>query len=99
MTKKPLQKLWLFLISGLAITTITVLACGGGDWDGTEGSMFTPEIINQPKYKPFFRTQATPFYDGYDDASAGIFKEQNTKDWMAYLGNNLTKEAINYWLY
>ncbi|MBA3680467.1 MAG: hypothetical protein H0W73_04785 [Bacteroidetes bacterium] len=99
MTKKHLQKLWLFLISGLAITTITVLACGGGDWDGTEGSMFTPEIINQPKYKPFFRTQATPFYDGYDDASAGIFKEQNIKDWMTYLGNNLSKEAVNYWLY
>ncbi len=99
MIKKPLQKLGLFLISGLGITTITVLACGGGDWDGTEGSMFTPEIINQPKYKPFFRTQATPFYDGYDDASAGIFKDQNTKDWMTYLGNNLSKDAVNYWLY
>ncbi|MDP1800306.1 MAG: hypothetical protein Q8L81_03060 [Bacteroidota bacterium] len=99
MTKKFLQRLLLLLISGLGITTITVLACGGGDWDGTEGSMFTPEIINQPKYKPFFRTQATPFYDGYDDASAGIFKEQNTKDWMSFLGNNLSKEAVNYWLY
>jgi hypothetical protein len=99
MTKKLLQRLLLLLISGLGITTITVLACGGGDWDGTEGSMFTPEIINQPKYKPFFRTQATPFYDGYDDASAGIFKEQNTKDWMSFLGNNLSKEAVSYWLY
>ncbi|MBL7920994.1 MAG: hypothetical protein JNJ40_11810 [Bacteroidia bacterium] len=99
MTKKHLQKSGLFLISGLTVAAITVLACGGGDWDGTEDSMFTPEIINQPKYKPFFRTQATPFYDGYDDASARIFKEENTKDWMGYLGNNLTKEAIDYWLY
>jgi len=99
MTKKHLQKLSLFLISGFAATTITILACAGGDWDGTEGSMFTPEIINQPKYKPFFRTQATPFYDGYDDASARVFKDQNTKDWMGYLGNNLSKEAIDYWLY
>ncbi len=99
MKKKFLKRLLLVLISGSCIATITVLACAGGDWDGTEGSMFTPEIINQPKYKPFFRTQATPFYDGYDDASAGIFKEQNTKDWMNFLGNNLSKEAVDYWLY
>ena len=46
MTKKHLQKSGLFLISGLIVAAITVLACGGGDWDGTEGSMFTPEIIN-----------------------------------------------------
>ncbi len=97
MAKKRLQQLCLILISGLITVSITILACSGGDWTGTEGSMFTPEIINQPKYSPFFRTQATPFYDGYDDKSAGIFKEENIKDWVSYLG--ATKEAVNYWLY
>ncbi len=99
MKQKPSKPFFLLLISGILLTTITVLACGGGDWDEDEGSMFTPQIINQPKYTPFFRTLETPFYDGYDDAGASVFKVTNTKEWISFLGNPTSEEAINYWLY
>ncbi|PBQ33164.1 hypothetical protein CNR22_15740 [Sphingobacteriaceae bacterium] len=98
--KTSSKKSVILLISGILLATITALACAGGDWEGTEGSMFAPEIINQPQFKPFFRTTYTPFYDGYDDKSAEFFKKENCKDWLSYFGaGNMSEEALNYWLY
>lgn len=99
MKKKPLKLYLLLLVTSISLATITVLACAGGDWDGTEGSMFTPEIINQPKYAPFFRTQAYPFYDGYDKENSNAFNEINATEWNTFFGNKLTIERLNYWLY
>ena len=100
MNQKPLKKFFLFLISGIVLTTVTVLACAGGDWDGTEGSMFSPDIIGQEKYKPFFRTVATPFYGGYDDESSYRFGDMNISEWNeSYFSKALSNQALNYWLH
>ncbi len=99
MKKKPLKKFWLLLISGITLTTLTVLACGGGDWYNDEGSMFTPQIINHKEDTPFFRTLETPFYDGYDDAGTEVFVKTNGTEWITFLGSSVSEDAIRYWLY
>lgn len=100
MNRKPLKKFLPFLISSITLTTITVLACSGGDWDGTEGSMFSPNIIAQEKYVPFFRTVATPFFDGYDHDNNYKFGDINIGEWNKnYFENALTNQALNYWLH
>lgn len=99
MKKKPLKLFFLLLISSLGLTTLTVLACGGGDWDETEGSMFTPEIINQPAFSTFFRTTVRPFYDGYDDAGKDVFRKLNCKEWATYFDNKTDTLTLEYWLY
>lgn len=101
MKQKLLKTFFLFLISAGSLITITVLACAGGDWDGTEGSLFSPYIINQPQYEPFFRTVAYPFYgeEGYDDAGAASFRKSNNAEWQNFFEKKLSAEAIDYWLY
>lgn len=99
MKKKHLKRYSLLLISSITLTALTILACGGGDWYMDEGSMFSPHIINQPKYTPFFRTMETPFYDGYDDAGAEVFRKTNAEEWIGFLGAGVTEDGINYWLY
>jgi hypothetical protein len=98
---KTSKKLWIFLSSFLGLGTILALACAGGDWDETEGSMFTPEIINKPNYVPFFRTQYYPFYDegGYYTDQLTACKELNLKEWNLYFEGKVSKEALDYWLY
>lgn len=86
-------------VSILACAAVTALACAGGEWDGSEGSMFTPHIIKQKQSVAFFRTLETPFYDGYDDAGAEAFTAKNKTEWASYFENKVSEEAISYWLY
>lgn len=86
-------------VSILACAALTALACSGGEWDGSEGSMFTPHIINQKQSVAFFRTLETPFYDGYDDDRTIAFNDQNNEEWAAFFDHKVSKEAIGYWLY
>jgi hypothetical protein len=99
MKAKHFNRFILPSVSILACAAITVLACGGGDWDSSEGSMFTPHIINQKQSVAFFRTMETPFYDGYDDERRYAFNDQNNRDWAAFFDNTVTEKTINYWLY
>jgi hypothetical protein len=95
------KKLGIFLSSFLGLGTVIALACAGGDWDETEGSMFTPEIINRPSYEPFFRTQYYPFYSdgGYYTDQLTACSDLNLKEWGLYFEGKLSKEALDYWLY
>lgn len=86
-------------LSILACAAVTVLACAGGDWDGSEGSMFTPQLINQKQSVAFFRTLETPFYDGYDEDRTIAFNDQNNSEWAGFFENKVSKETIGYWLY
>lgn len=99
MIKKHFKTFILPSISLAAFATVTALACAGGDWDGSEGSMFTPHIINQKQSVAFFRTLETPFYDGYDDERAVAFNGQNAKEWAAFFEQKLSEESLEYWLY
>lgn len=83
----------------LAFAAVTALACAGGDWDASEGSMFTPHVINQPQSAAFFRTLETPFYDGYDDDRSIAFNEQNAEEWRGFFDQKVSKESMDYWLY
>jgi len=99
MKTKRFNRFILPSVSLLAGAAITALACSGGDWDGSEGSMFTPHIINQKQSEAFFRTLSTPFYDGYDDDRAVAFNDQNKAEWAAFFDHKLSQETIGYWLY
>lgn len=101
MINKPLKQFLIFLTSIASVITLTVIACSGGDWTGQEGSMFTPEIIQQPKYAPFFRTIAYPFYGdtAYDDAGAQKFEKINCEEWKTYFNQKVSDSCLYYWLY
>lgn len=99
MKATPFKAFFLPSVSLLACAALTALACAGGDWDGSEGSMFTPHIINQKQSVAFFRTLETPFYDGYDNDRGSAFHTQNSKEWDGFFENKVSPEAINYWLY
>src|ERR1700741_301525 len=99
MKLKLSKKFFLFLISGATAATLTVLACAGGDWDGTEGSMFSPDLIRQEEFTPFFRTVATPFFDGYDTDNSYKFGDISNAEWnKQYFNGAVTIEAIQYWM-
>lgn len=86
-------------VSILACAAVTALACAGGEWDGSEGSMFTPHIIKQKQSVAFFRTLETPFYDGYDDPRTDAFGDKNKTEWASFFESKVSGEAISYWLY
>ncbi|MCD6065406.1 MAG: hypothetical protein K0S33_232 [Bacteroidetes bacterium] len=97
---KQSKKFWTFLSSFVGFGTIIALACAGGDWDETEGSMFAPEIINKPVYEPFFRSQYLPFYkSGFYTNPISACYELNLKEWDLYFNKKVGKESISYWLY
>ncbi|MBC7865858.1 MAG: hypothetical protein IAF38_22985, partial [Bacteroidia bacterium] len=95
---KASKKFWPLLISFFAAGIVIVLACAGGEWDETEGSMFTPEIINKPKYEPFFRSQAYPLYTGYNEGIIRACNETNTAEWKTFFEDKVTGDQLNYWL-
>lgn len=99
MKATPFKTFILPSVSLLACAAVTALACAGGDWDGSEGSMFTPHIIHQKQSVAFFRTLETPFYDGYDEDRPVAFNDQNSTEWAAFFDQKVSKEAIGYWLY
>ncbi len=99
MIRKHLKPFLILLISCSFFAAFKLFACWGGDWDPTEGSSFTPEIINQPTLSPFFRTIGTPFYNGYDDAGKNYFKRLNCSEWVGYFQNKTDTSTIYYWLY
>ncbi|HEY1038429.1 MAG TPA: hypothetical protein VGF30_03445, partial [Bacteroidia bacterium] len=94
------KKFWTFLTSFSVMGAVIAIACAGGDWDSTEGSMFSPEIINKPAVQPFFRASYNPFYpDGYCDNHNIVCKDLNVEEWEKYFEGKVKKEAISYWLY
>lgn len=94
-----MPKRLLLLISALGAVTYTILACAGGDWSGQEASTFTPDIIGQPRYRPFFRTLETPFYDGYDDFGKDSLQLENCRNWSGYLQSGLSSRQLYFWMY
>ena len=100
MEQKHLKKLWLCLISAGLLGAVTVMACAGGDWGASEGSMFTPEVINNDTYKPFFRDSYYRLYGSSDDESyRDDLKRLNTQEWCSYFGSKVTADMVDYWLY
>ena len=98
---KNSTKLWLLLISFISSGTILIMACAGGDGDDGDSSMFTPEIISNESYKPFFRSTYTPFYgdDKYLTNQNTNFNSINIKEWREYFNDKVTNASLNFWLY
>ncbi len=98
---KNLKIFLTLLISGISATSIIVLACGGGDWDGTEGSMFAPEVIEKQSNEPFFRSSYSPFYGtgAYYENYNQAFNETNVNEWNNYFEKQVSNEKLNFWLY
>ena len=97
---KNLKKQFPLLISFLFCGIIIVLACAGGEWDGKEGSMFTPEIINKKKYEPFFRTTESRYYgENYATEHNTVCNDINVTEWENFLEKKVSGSTLNYWLY
>jgi hypothetical protein len=98
---KNLKIFLTLLISGISATSIIMLACGGGDWDGTEGSMFAPEVIEKQSNEPFFRASYSPFYGtgSYYENYNKAFNESNVAEWNTYFEKQVSNEKLNFWLY
>jgi hypothetical protein len=98
---KTSTKLWLLLISFIGLSTGIMLACGGWDGDDDGGSMFTPEIISNELYKPFFRSSSAPFYgeDKYLTDHNTAFNQVNIEEWSGYFNGKVNKTALYFWLY
>ena len=98
---KNLKIFLTLLISAVSSIGIIVLACGGGDWDPTEGSMFAPEIIEKPSNEPFFRTSYSPFYgdNAYYENYNQAYNETNVSEWSTYFEKQVSNEKLNFWLY
>lgn len=98
---KNLKIFLTLLISSISAVSVIVLACAGGDWDPTEGSMFAPEIIEKQSSEPFFRTSYSPFYGNtaYYENYNQAFNETNVAEWNAYFEKQVSNDKLNFWLY
>ena len=91
----------LLLISLVVSGTVCIWACAGGDWDDGENSMFTPELIHNASYEPFFRTAYSPFYgnDKYLNNQNTSCNEINIQEWDTYFQGKISSDALHFWLY
>ena len=76
-----------------------IIACSGGeDMDITDYSAFAPEIINQPKYSPFFFTynESYPSDTNYYPPSSNDF---NLNEWYAFFNEKISKDDLSWLIY
>ncbi|WP_435356129.1 hypothetical protein [Emticicia sp. SJ17W-69] len=66
----------------------------GRDYDN---SLFAPELIQEKKLEPFFRTPTSSYYG--DTERIQGFYEQNTTDWYNYFDKQLDTTTIKKMLY
>ncbi len=98
MKKTSLKKLPIILGSAAVIFAGIAFACSDFDWDERDGSSFTPEAFVSKKYTPFFFSNQFYYDIGFDNEQAIRFSESNINDWKSYLGNEATKEGLDYLL-
>lgn len=76
-----------------------IVACAGGEnVDITNYSVFAPEIIEQPKYSPFFFTynEIYPYDAAYNPATSDDY---NINEWYAFFDNKITREDVSWLVY
>jgi len=90
------------LIFSLALISAAgmVWACGGGDWDESEYSNFSPEAFVDRQYSPFFYNSWQSYY-GYDvnDNSNTRYNGQVIQEWDAYLDKKITEKDLHTLLF
>lgn len=94
---KSLLKSLLFSVSIFGLIAL----CADGDFyeygSETSNSLFTPEIIGDTEFKPFFKTEMSQYY-GFEDVNKGFYN-QNISDWVAYFENKVDSADIEKVLY
>jgi hypothetical protein len=76
-----------------------LIACGGYDEnDIVDYSAFAPEIIQQPKYSPYFFTYEQLYFSdpAYIAASSDDF---NINEWYDFFNQKITKEDLSWFIY
>ncbi|AVM50464.1 hypothetical protein [Capnocytophaga sp. oral taxon 878] len=94
----------LIIAASLAVAAIgTYLYACGGDWGWGYyyNSIFAPEVtVNKKPYEPLYMEPDNLFYNGdYITAGTLSFRNDDLADWKKYLAQNLTDEAISYFMY
>lgn len=92
------KKYIILLISGLLLSSLFVLACADGYFDASEDSMFTPDVIQQPVYSPFFRDPYSA-YDGSAHLTKDTLLAINIAEWSTYFNGKVPAKTIAEWLY
>lgn len=91
--------IFISLTTAALLSGYIAVACAGGDWEDGYGSNFTPEtFVSNKSYHPFFFSYL--FYYGiyYDTEHNTRFNQTNVGEWQEYLGKNMDKVALDYWL-
>jgi hypothetical protein len=98
---KKISKKFLLIFSLAFISAAGIVwACGGGDWDESEYSNFSPEAFVDAQYSPFFYNSWQSYY-GYDvnDNSNTRYNQQVLKEWGSYLGKKIAEKDLNTLLF
>jgi hypothetical protein len=95
-------KLYTLLLTSALLFFFTekiIVACAGGDEeDVLDYSAFAPEIIEQPKYSPYFFTydETYPADPSYTPSSSDDY---NINEWYQFFDEKITKEDLNWFVY
>jgi len=90
------------VLFSVSVVLFFVFCAGGDDFNngygrGYEHSLFAPELIQEKKLEPFFRTSSSLYYG--DDAKTQGFYKQNVTDWYNYFDEQLDTTSIKEILY
>lgn len=95
-SKKFLLIFSLALLSAAGI----VWACGGGDWDESEYSNFSPEAFVDHQYSPFFYDSWQSYYGSEaNDDSNTRYNQQVAEEWNVYLEKKIGQKELQTLLF
>lgn len=92
------KKLWIILISVCCVGTGIALACADGWGEEYGTSNFSPEIFVDSAYSPFFYSYQFYYKIGHEEDQDSRFNDVNTREWQAYVKNQLTSAEIYFLL-
>ena len=101
MKNKIWKKSSLLPISVITLVAGIILACADIDMPDYPNSLFAPEVIQNDKYAPFFRS-FYPLYQGSykeDDSYLTDFNNINITEWQGYFQNHVRDQDLRYILY
>ena len=95
-------KIYTLLLTSVLLSFFSydiIIACAGGDEEDIfDYSAFAPEIIEQPKYTPYFFTY-NHLYPADPDYNPSNSDDYNLNEWYAFFDQKITKEDLAWFIY
>ena len=98
---QKISKKFLLIFSLAVISAAGVVwACGGGDWDESEYSNFSPEAFVDHQYSPFFYNSWQSYYGSdFNDDSNTRYNQQVADEWNVYLDSKIRQKDLHTLLF